>query len=81
MFYGVKYLFKQSELCCVCYELHMFCGGGQKSLSTVSILNTGNLFWSLDNNIRDVLDIRSGQAFSALPQRTTVVHDKHRGHS
>jgi hypothetical protein len=51
MFYGVKYLFKQSELCCVCYELHMFCGGGQKSLSTVSILNTGNLFWTITSGM------------------------------
>jgi hypothetical protein len=32
--------------------------------------------------IRDVLDLHSGQAFFALPQRTSVVHNKHnRGHS
>jgi hypothetical protein len=58
----------------------MFSGGGQRK----SVHCVHPEYWKpvLDNNIKDVLNVHSEQAFNALPQRTPVIHNKlNRGHS
>jgi hypothetical protein len=56
---GVK-----SDLCCVFYELQMYSGGEQRK--PVHCVHPQHWTPVLDNNVRVVLDVHSGQAFFAL---------------
>jgi hypothetical protein len=51
----------KSELYCVCYELQMYSGGGQRK--PVHCVHRKHWKPVLDNNVRDVMDAHSGQAF------------------
>ncbi len=58
----------------------MFSAGGQRK--PVHCVHPEHWKPVLDTNIKDVMDVHSGQAFVALPQRTSVIHNNfNRGHS